>query len=1322
MVALVNSRFSRTITLLITIFSLSFPAYAQYSGGTGEPNDPYQIGAAGPTGNTDTIPLTWTLDPESLEFEAEGEYTRVALKNGFTPEVEPGKPCLPVMCVYVLLPSGASILGIQAEAPESILMEDVLVYPAQPARTTNDPPAPLTLPDPVAYSSIEKTPADVASVLGTHRWHGRTLAALRLNPIRYLASQQALYFATHIEVELSYEIPAETMRSPGRPASRSRSAIMDLVTNPRDIDRFEPIGVKYPSHGFQVMNEDIKAAGDDTAVYLLITSEALAPAFQSLVDRRTGQGKQGMLVTTEWIYANYDGARPDGGTDEQTQIRNCIIDHYQNHGTIWVCLAGDDTIVPMRYTYASIVHDNPTDMYYACLDGTYDEDGDGLYGEALEDDADLLPEVWIGRIPVRTPDQAVAYIDKLVRYETAPSDGFANTMLIGSTFDWYMSGLNRPTDYWDHDPVSEGEWETRDVYRKIIQPHWQATPLRELFSTFSSWDEHHCGDYKPTYDHMISVLNNGYHHVYLSGHGYPAAGAGLDRTMVDALGNATRPSIFFVMSCSTAAIDEEEPSLSEALIRCPGGGGVAYIGASRFPEISTYPAQVFYTEVFANKRETFGEALARSKMVFVPWSAEDGRDRGNQWVFNLHGDPATPFLGQSGGRALQMLSPKGCEVIDADSDITIRWNASGTSFQEGETVRLEYSADGGDSWQVVTGAGARPFNGRLFLWKNPSLSAGSQYRMRVVSISDPSVSSASGRDFTVTPLRILTVRSTLDEPHFWISGTHGNQTDYTFTMIPGVDVSLTATLAPWANRDAIDGYGFMGWLDVNGDRLTRSTTLEFVAHGNKTVTAHYVPAGETHDYYVNDETAENGFAPGDDDDNDGMTPATPVRHIQQIVDRYDNIATIHVSAGIYVENIVITASDSGLTLEGAGADATVIYGSENGSCLRVTDAGDFTIRGFTLRNGRAQDGGAIYCQNVASVVIERNEFQANMADGLGGAVAIQVCNNVTITENAFNSNITCGNGGGVNIWNAPNCSLRLSGNTFRSNVADSLGGALVVSGIGQITATQNDLFNNRAKVDGGGIYLQDVAAATISESDISGNRADRWGGALFATSSRQVVLSANRFTENTSGSDVAAIHFTSNSEGTISGNMIAGNGTSGLGGGIDLWNSTAQIRDNLICANSASLGAGISLRNHSQATVSHNTIVGNIAGNVGGAIYCENSSPAISNCILWGNSPAQIHLSAASPTVSFCDVQGGLPPSHTNTDNISIDPFFIDPDGPDNNPATWQDNDYHIRADSPCRDTGDPAFVPAENETDIDGQLRIIDGRVDIGADEFHAP
>ena len=41
-----DSRVFRIFTLLITIFSFSLPAYAKYSGGTGAPNDPYQIATA----------------------------------------------------------------------------------------------------------------------------------------------------------------------------------------------------------------------------------------------------------------------------------------------------------------------------------------------------------------------------------------------------------------------------------------------------------------------------------------------------------------------------------------------------------------------------------------------------------------------------------------------------------------------------------------------------------------------------------------------------------------------------------------------------------------------------------------------------------------------------------------------------------------------------------------------------------------------------------------------------------------------------------------------------------------------------------------------------------------------------------------------------------------------------------------------------------------------------------------------------------------------------------------------------------------------------
>ncbi len=44
--------------------------------------------------------------------------------------------------------------------------------------------------------------------------------------------------------------------------------------------------------------------------------------------------------------------------------------------------------------------------------------------------------------------------------------------------------------------------------------------------------------------------------------------------------------------------------------------------------------------------------------------------------------------------------------------------------------------------------------------------------------------------------------------------------------------------------------------------------------------------------------------------------------------------------------------------------------------------------------------------------------------------------------------------------------------------------------------------------------------------------------------------------------------------------------------------------------------------------------------------------------------------------------------------------------------------DFHLATNSPARDAGDPAFVSAAGETDLDGQPRRFGGRVDIGADE----
>jgi hypothetical protein len=105
-----------------------------------------------------------------------------------------------------------------------------------------------------------------------------------------------------------------------------------------------------------------------------------------------------------------------------------------------------------------------------------------------------------------------------------------------------------------------------------------------------------------------------------------------------------------------------------------------------------------------------------------------------------------------------------------------------------------------------------------------------------------------------------------------------------------------------------------------------------------------------------------------------------------------------------------------------------------------------------------------------------------------------------------------------------------------------------------------------------------------------------------------------------------------------------------------------------------------------------------------GGIKCNNSSPTIANCILWGNEPEEIYLNESEPVITYTDIEGGW----EGEGNIDEDPLFIDPNN----------GDYHLRWDSPCVDAGEPGAVGGTDEVDIDGEPRVMGGRVDMGADE----
>ncbi len=234
---------------------------------------------------------------------------------------------------------------------------------------------------------------------------------------------------------------------------------------------------------------------------------------------------------------------------------------------------------------------------------------------------------------------------------------------------------------------------------------------------------------------------------------------------------------------------------------------------------------------------------------------------------------------------------------------------------------------------------------------------------------------------------------------------------------------------------------------------------------------------------------------------------------------------------------------------------------------------------------------------------------------------------------------------------------------------------------------------------GGGTYVQHTHA-TIRLNTISANSALGSGGAIAYSDG---AIQSNVIASNSSDSAGGGL---SGCSGTIEGNVISGNWSGHSGGG--LMDCDGWIVNNAIIGNSTvKWGGGLRM---SDGTVENNTICHNKAGESGGGIN-EGQWATIRNCIISGNTapegPELIYSSA--PINSWV---GGA------------DPGFVDADGPDNNPSTWQDNDYHLTGSSPCIDKGKNGDW-MWSAVDLDGKERIIDGDedgsdvVDMGAYEY---
>ena len=170
---------------------------------------------------------------------------------------------------------------------------------------------------------------------------------------------------------------------------------------------------------------------------------------------------------------------------------------------------------------------------------------------------------------------------------------------------------------------------------------------------------------------------------------------------------------------------------------------------------------------------------------------------------------------------------------------------------------------------------------------------------------------------------------------------------------------------------------------------------------------------------------------------------------------------------------------------------------------------------------------------------------------------------------------------------------------------------------------------------------------------------------------------------------------------------------------VSVWDSETLIQDCLIYNNSASFGGAFYFYIGGDGLVTNCTVVNNSAS-YGSALVNDTSTPLIENTIFWGNTaPGGVcqELSyvfgTEYPIFRYCNVEG------SNGSGINWQTCMgIDGGGNIDADPLLNTDGYHLEANSPCINAGDSSIV-YNGQNDVDGEPRVMGGRVDMGVDEF---
>lgn len=517
---------------------------------------------------------------------------------------------------------------------------------------------------------------------------GLTIGTIIIRPICYNITTSTLWLYSNLSITMHTSSSGDSPLSVTSRSSVTYAKLIEnlelMVENPDDVESDFPV-VNVYSHNYPVYPDSIPPD------YLIITSEDISEEIDDLSNFISRNGFRVEVKTVEDIETEYTGS------DTPEQIRNYIKDMYVDDAPLYALLLGDMDIIPMRY-YGDDTNpsksDIPTDLYYACIDGDWDEN-----------DPDLLADVYVGRVAVSDTGEVSTWIEKLIRYNEDPGNGddsYLNDVIMATADQ--MLDLNKHEliasrfPYWfdvdletlDEEPSGDDDSPTAPLGTDVVDE--LSDPSYGIF-----YGNCHGSP------NWFAVRSDGYNESNRIGYTTDSVRAEYTNWgWVNDVDNEGRDYVHFSISCYLGALDcdyiwDDDPPpdgygfascfAEDELLYAGGAVGGTYNTRVGWVSSSSYHEAVRLEWLFGPNSSIYGSEMGPVHYAIKSSTNSSAIVFGN----TLFGDPSMFVYGGEGAKKLTADYPSSVVCYDIDSStVTIQDSTSGVGIPN---VLVTFSKD-----------------------------------------------------------------------------------------------------------------------------------------------------------------------------------------------------------------------------------------------------------------------------------------------------------------------------------------------------------------------------------------------------------------------------------------------------------------------------------------------------------------------------------------------------------------------------------------------------------------------------------------------------